>query len=61
MFTNDLFRKVSGKRIRDIQMCVRAYSLALELFDKYVRLPSALNTHYPSSAVYTGLMHLSIV
>lgn len=27
-------------------MCLRAYSLALDLFDKYVTLPSAPNVHY---------------
>lgn len=60
MFTNDLFSRVSGKRIRDIWMCLKAYSFALELFDKYVRLPSAPNVHYGPNAIYTGLMNLSM-
>ncbi len=60
MFSNDLFSWVSGKRVRDIQMCLKAYSLALELFDKYVRLPSAPNVHYGPNLVYTGLMQLSM-
>ena len=60
MFTNDLFSGVSGKRIRDIQMCLKAYSLALELFDKYVSLPSALNAHYGPNVMYTGPMQLSM-
>jgi len=60
MFHTDLFSKVSGRRIRDIQACLKAYSLALGLFDKYVSLPSALNAHYRSNAMYTGLMQLSM-
>lgn len=60
MISNDLFSKVSGKRIRDIRACLKAYSLALELFDKYVSLPSAPNAHYGSNVMYTGLMHLSM-
>src|SRR6266571_1594911 len=60
MFNTDLFSKVSGRRIRDIQACLKAYSLALELFDKYVRLPSAPNVHYAPSALYAGLMQLSM-
>jgi hypothetical protein len=60
MFHTDLFSKVSGRRIRDIQACLKAYSLALELFDKYVSLPSALNAHYRPNAMYTGLMQLSM-
>ena len=60
MLSNDLFGRVSGKRIRDIQACLRAYSLALELFDKYVSLPSALNVHYGPNVMYTGLMQLSM-
>jgi len=60
MFHTDLFSKVSGKRIRDIQACLRAYSVALGLFDKYVSLPSALNVHYRPNVMYTGLMQLSM-
>ncbi len=60
MFSNDLFSRVSGRRVRDIQMCLKAYSLALELFDKYVSLPSALNVHYQPNVMYTGLMQLSL-
>lgn len=60
MLSNDLFSRVSGKRIRDIQACLRAYSLALELFDKYVSLPSAPNVHYGPNVMYTGLMQLSM-
>jgi len=60
MFHTDLFSKVSGKRIRDIRMCLKAYSLALEFFDKYVSLPSALNVHYQPNVMYTGLMQLSM-
>src|SRR5712691_659134 len=60
MFSNDLFSRVSGKKMRDIQMCLKAYSLALELFDKYVRLPSAPNIHYGPSTLYAGLMQLSM-
>ena len=32
----------------------------MELFDKHVQLPSALNVHYQPDAVYTGLMQLSV-
>ena len=46
MLSTDLFGRMSGKRMRDIRACLRAYSLALEPFDKYVQLPSALNVHY---------------
>ena len=60
MFSNDLFSRVSGKRIRDVWMCLKAYSFVLELFDKYVSLPSALNVHFGSSSIYAGLMHLSM-
>jgi len=60
MFSNDLFSKVSSKRIRDVWMCLKAYSFALELFDKYVRLPSPPNVHYDPSSIYTGLMYLSM-
>jgi hypothetical protein len=60
MFSNDFFSEVSGKRVRDVRACLKAYSLALELFDKYVRLPSAVNAHYPPKTFYTGLMHLSM-
>ena len=60
MISNDLFSKVSGKRIRDIRACLKAYSFALELFDKYVSLPSAPNAHYRSNMMYTGLMQLSM-
>jgi len=60
MFHTDIFSKVSGKRTRDIQACLKAYSLALELFDKYVSLPSALNVHYGSKVMNTGLMQLSM-
>jgi len=60
MFINDLFGRVSGKRIRDVRACLRAYSLVLELFDKYVRIPSARNVHYQPNVVYTGLMQLSM-
>ena len=41
-------------------MCLQARSLALELFDKYVTLPSAPNVHYGTSTLYTGLMQLSM-
>lgn len=60
MVAIDLFRRVSGRRIREIGLCLKAYSLALELFDKYVRLPSASNIHYQQNSIYTGLMHLSM-
>src|ERR1700730_680658 len=60
MFNTDLFSKVSGRRIRDIQACLKAYSLALELFDKYVSLPSAPNVHYQPNVMYAGLMQLSM-
>jgi hypothetical protein len=60
MFPNDLFSGLSGKRIRDVKACMRGYDLALELFDKYVRLPSAANTHYGANGLYTGLMQLSM-
>ena len=32
----------------------------MELFDKHVQLPSAINAHYQPDAVYTGLMQLSV-
>jgi DDE family transposase len=60
MFPNDLFSGLSGKRIRDVRACVRAYSFALELFDKHVTLPSARNAHYEASGLYRGLMQLSM-
>ena len=50
---------MSGKRINDLNACRRAYSFALELFDKYVRLPSAPNAHYGTKGLYTGLMQLT--
>lgn len=49
-----------GKRMRDVRACVKAYSFALELFDKYTTLPSAPNAHYAPEAIYTGLMQLSM-
>jgi len=52
--------RLPGKRIRDIRETLRANSLALELFDKHVRLPSADNTHYGADSLYTGLMQLSM-
>jgi hypothetical protein len=54
------FNRMSGKRIRDIRACLKANSLALELFDKHVRLPSAPNAHYGANGLYTGLMQLSM-
>ena len=54
------FNRVSGKRIRDVRACLKAYSFALELFDKHVTLPSAPNAHYGADALYTGLMQLSM-
>jgi len=54
------FDRMSGKRIRDVRASLKAYSFALELFDKYVKLPSALNVHYPPSMMYAGLMQLSM-
>src|SRR5712691_3171579 len=54
------FNRMSSKRIRDIRACLKANSLALELFDKYVRLPSAPNAHYGTNGLYTGLMQLSM-
>ncbi|MDG6973173.1 MAG: hypothetical protein JRN13_07550, partial [Nitrososphaerota archaeon] len=46
--------------MRDVRACLHAYSLALELFDKYVTLTSAPNAHYRPDVVYTGLMQLSM-
>ncbi len=60
MISNNLFGRMPGKRMRDVRMCLKAYSLALELFDKYVRLPSAPNVHYEASGLYRGLMQLSM-
>ena len=60
MISNNLFGRMPSKRIRDVRMCLKAYSLALELFDKYVRLPSAPNAHYGADVMYTGLMQLSM-
>ena len=60
VLSTDLFGRMSGRRMHDIQACLRACSLALELFDKHIQLPSALNVHYQPDAVYTGLMQLSI-
>jgi hypothetical protein len=54
------FNRMSGKRIRDVRACLRANALALELFDKYVSLPSAPNAHYGAEGLYTGLMQLSM-
>src|ERR1017187_7488963 len=54
------FDRMSGKRIRDVGACLKAYSFALELFDKHVTLPSAPNAHYRADALYTGLMQLSM-
>ena len=60
MISNQLFGRMPGKRMRDVRACLQAYSLALELFDKYVTLPSAPNAHYRPDVVYTGLMQLSM-
>ena len=60
MISNQLFGRMPGKRMRDVRACLQAYSLALELFDKYVTLPSAPNVHYGTSTLYTGLMQLSM-
>jgi len=60
MISNNLFGRMPGKRVRDVRACLKAYSLALELFDKYVTLPSAPNVHYGADVVYTGLMQLSM-
>ena len=60
MISNQLFGRMPGKRMRDVRACLQAYSLALELFDKYVTLPSAPNVHYRPDVVYTGLMQLSV-
>jgi len=54
------FNRLPGKRIRDIRACLDANSVALELFDKHVRLPSAPNSHYGTDGLYTGLMLLSM-
>ena len=54
------FNRLSGKRIRDIRACLKANTLALELFDKHVSLPSAPNAHYGTDGLYTGLMLLSM-
>jgi len=54
------FNRMSGKRIRDVRVCLKANALALELLDKYVRLPSAPNAHYGTDGLYTGLIHLSM-
>jgi hypothetical protein len=59
MISNNLFGRTPGKRVRDVWAC-KAYSLALELFGKYVRLPSAPNVHYGVGVLYTGLMQLSM-
>jgi hypothetical protein len=52
--------RTTGKRIRDIRACLKANSLALELFDKHVRLPSAPNVHYGADGLYTCMMQLSM-
>ena len=54
------FDGMSGKRIRDVRGCAKAYSFALELFDKHVRLPSAPNVHYGADDLYAGLLQLSM-
>jgi hypothetical protein len=54
------FDGMSGKRIRDVGACLKAYSFALELFDKHVTLPSAPNAHYEADGLYRGLMQLSM-
>ena len=54
------FNRLSGKRIRDIRACLKANTLALELFDKHVSLPSAPNSHYGTDGLYAGLMLLSM-
>lgn len=38
MFYNDLFNRVSGKRIREFSVCKEAYSLTVDLLDKHVKL-----------------------
>lgn len=60
MISNHLFSRMPGKRMRDVRACLQAYSLALELFDKYATLPSAPNSHYGTDVLYTGLMQLSV-
>ena len=54
------FDRMSGKRIRDVRACLKAYSLSLELFDKYVRLPSAPNVHYGANGLYRAMMQISL-
>jgi Transposase DDE domain len=60
MFPHNLFNGLSDKRTRDVNACLTGYNFALELFDKYVRLPSAPNTHYRPDTIYAGLMSLSV-
>jgi Transposase DDE domain len=60
MFPHNLFNGLSGKRTRDVNACMTGYSLASELFDKHVRLPSAPNVHYRPDTIYAGLMSLSM-
>jgi len=60
MISNNLFSRMPGKRIRGVWVCLKAYSLASELFDKYVGPPSAPNVHYGADGLYTGLMQLSM-
>jgi hypothetical protein len=48
------------KRIREVRACAKAYSFALELFDKRVRLPAAPNVHYGAGELYMGLLQLSM-
>ena len=52
--------RLPGKRIRDIRATLDAYSLSLELFDKYIKLPSSTNVHYQPATVYRGLMQVSV-
>lgn len=60
MVYHNLFGRMPGKRVRDVRVCLEANNLALELFDKYVALPSAPNVHYGTDVLYAGLMQLSV-
>jgi hypothetical protein len=60
MFSNELFEWVDGRRVREVDVSVRGYELALGLLGKHLELPSAQNVHYKNDVMYAGLLYLSM-
>jgi hypothetical protein len=60
MISNQLFERVSDRKIRQVEASFRANKLALDLLDKHVNLAVAPNAHYKNDAIYSGLLYLSL-